>query len=291
MGFQNQLEFFRYMAESKVWAGCRKVQFVGDWGDDTWEGTSVEKPVTTLLAALANCSKYGYNRIYCIQNPQDTTYPIDVNVENVHIIGFPWVLQDTVRIVPPANTAGLSISKSKVTIEGLHIGAGVDHGGIEWDASRHHTTIKNCMFGHVNMTGKYGLYTDVQDLPYLVVTGCIFGNGLTSHGIHILNATRGFIGMPEHGNIFRLTQGGKGINVHAGSGHDMAGIFDNRLSLHADTKGLAITLVAAGGDCFIDGNRANHGRTAMAANPYLDTGSGNWGLNYKAGVSVMPAIA
>lgn len=292
MGFGSAEAYLDFVTRSKVWAGCRKVLFVGDWGNDSYAGTDMDKPVTTLEQALTNGSKYGYNRIYLLENPTDTTYPIDVNVENCHIIGFPWVLHDTIRIVPPADTAGLSISKNKVTVEGLHIGGGTNHGCIEFSGTRWLTTIKNCMFGHINMAGKYGIKGPANtDVPYIVVTGCLFGHALTSHAIELFNATRGFIGMPENGNIFRLTLGGKGIYVTAGAGHDLGGIFDNRFMMYADTKGLAITLVAGGAACFVDGNRAAYGTASQSNRPYLDTGAAHWGLNSEGEAFTLPATA
>ncbi|MBA7647424.1 hypothetical protein ES703_55196 [subsurface metagenome] len=98
------------------------------------------------------------------------------------------------------------------------------------------------------------------------------------------------IGLPGRpGNFFDRCPG-YGLHLGVLAGVTGMGIFDNRFACHSDAVGKAIYIPLGGGG-FIDGNRANYGTGAMTANPYRDLGANHWGLNWKAGVSIMPVTA
>ena len=100
--------------------------------------------------------------------------------------------------------------------------------------------------------------------------------------------TRGNIGLPGKGNIFKKCPG---IAIHSTGPTVGVNIFDNLINAYDDTKGKDITISnasATGGT--INGNIANEGYDAASNLSFLDKGSNNWLLNYKNGITAsMPA--
>lgn len=292
-GTGSQLQGFDVLHSKHRWPEG-DVYFCSGWGSDSYDGKNPDYPLKTIAAALDKCRSQRDDSIYVYASPGDTTFPIDIDVEGVHLYGFPYGFHDSCNINPTADTAGFLVTASKVTIDGFYVGGGDTHGCIEWDnEAKWLLRITNCNFGCFRGTSPvaplYGFHTlDSQDCPYLVIADCYFGYAITSDGINIGNATRGFLGLPGHGNVFTLTQGGKGINV-TGGGAVLSGIYDNKFSLHANTQGLAITLAGGNADCFIDGNSASYGYATQSAIPYQHGDGGNWGHNFHQEHIVLPA--
>jgi len=261
------------------------------WGDpagsDTSGDGSMDYPYQSIAHALDQCTAehndYIYVTDYWDGNSEDM--PIVVDVDNVHIIGrtgsgMPWPM-----IYVSGATAGFNITANHVEIAGFHVYGGTTSGCIEISATNKGIEIHDCYFGE-RTTGQDGIRVNSgYDAAELHVHHCMFGAQLTRYGIYIVTtATWGkfnnnsFVSVPNK-NIYCATGGAV-----------LAEIRNNRFAQHSDTKGLAITL--AGNNCLIDGNVANIGVTAAAQNPYLDTGSNDWLLNYIKGITAsMPATA
>jgi len=250
---------------------------------------------TIQAAAVASPAWQTYIVVLDYWQPAGEVFPIDVDVNNVHIIGSDGGGTQQPIITPTGDTAGVLIAADRVTISGFCINGGATHGCVENDATagaaRWGCKIDDCWFGVLG-SGQDGLrIVTPGDMPYLEVTNCRFGTGLTRNGIQIEhNATRCFIGKPTgEGNLFRNIPG-IGINVDGVNPTDL-GIFNNTFVIPANTAGAAITFAADTGLAIVDGNHANFGDTEMAANPYADGaagGSNNWLLNYKGITAVMP---
>ena len=207
-----------------------------------------------------------------------------VDVDNVHIIGrtgsgMPW------PIVYVTATAGFDIQANHVEIAGFHVYGGASSGCIEIGAAKKGIEIHHCWFG-MRTGGQDGVRVNTGfDASELYVHDCYFGAQLTRYGIYIITtATWSRL----NDNVF-ISTANKGIYC-ATSGAVLGEICNNRFAQHADTKGIAITL--AGNNCLVTGNVANIGVTAASNNPYLDTGSNDWGLNYIKGLTAsMPATS
>lgn len=273
--------------------GARPIFVHGSNGDNNNDGYTPDRPVLTMTAAIGKAVSWRGDVIYArsIGTPTGETWPIVCDKDDVTIIGWGEEANRSAIVTPSGDTASFSVQAHNLTFIRLEIGAGASHGGIEIGAAaKWSLLVKKCWFG-VQQAPQDGIKVNSPyDAPYLTVIDSWFGQGITRDGIRIEGAiTRGQLGMAGHGNRF-LDVAGIGINDVSGGGIQGVTIFDNRFRLPSDTEGKAITLHAGSADCFVDGNHANYGKTAMDANPYKDAGavSNTWGVNWKAGVSIMP---
>jgi len=248
-------------------------------GLDTNDGLSMQSPFLTITHALAQCvdDEQNYIIVLSYSAPTGETWPINVNKETVHIIGAPGGGYNVPYITPPADTAAFSIANDKVVIANLSINAGATHGCIENNpaAARWGLSVDNVMFG-VTGAGQDGIKNVAAgDNVYLQATRCRFGSGLTRDGVRIEhNATRSMIGTPwrDSGNFFDRP-GGLGVNV-VGNAVSVY-VMNNVFIPESDKAGGGITLSAGSSECVCEGNVANFGNAAMAANPFVDGAAGD----------------
>jgi len=270
-------------------------------GSDTLhDGLSPVQAYLTLTKALSMCTNTSRDYIVVIDywQPTGETWPIWIDKDNVHIIGADGGGTHMPLIIPPADTAGMVIAADRVEVGALALGGGATHGCFENDptggAAHWGLLIRDCWFGVLG--GGQDGFRNVGDgdLPYLTITHCVFGTGLTRDGVRIqFNATRCQIGTPwaNGGNLFFQIPG-IGVNATGGGNSANLGIFNNLFSVPANTAGGAISIAANVTASFISGNVANFGDTTMGNNPYADAspaGTNNWGLNYQGIVAVMPS--
>lgn len=270
----------------------------GSTGVDTNNGLSPANPVLTVTQALTLCTAGAYDVIHILANspssaPAAEIFPIAVNKNGVTIRGEhgSGLLSDSGIGSYTKNKACFEIGAHYVTIEDLYMGVdneGSDGGIIEFNGTNCYfgTTIRRCTFD-TQYIAAYGILA-TYDQPYLLVEDCVFGGtwiaGYTTAGIYIGNLTGGMI----RRNVFNKNQG---IAISAGVGASNFQILNNQFNLPSDTVGKAVTLADGSLNIFTNGNHANFGMTAMTNNPYRDLNndtSNTWGLNYKAGLSVMP---
>ena len=265
----------------------------GSVGDNDNDGLSREKPLLTLTAAIAKQTdenKHLYILVERFYQPTGESWPIVVNKDNVHIIGEGYLKGNTWTFIKPVDDyAGIQLDADRCEIAGFEIGGGGTSGCIEFGAYTWGNVIHDCWFGVTNTTqGRDGIWTEGglgYHSYYNTVIDCIFGKNLTRDSIRLeSDASSMIIGLPGHGNIFK-DYIGKGINDNGGFMPDGI-ICDNLFNMTADEEGTAIHLESA--RTLVDYNKAFYGRTAMANNPYKDTGTGNWGLNYRQGLSILP---
>lgn len=261
------------------------------WGDpagsDTSGDGSFARPWQSIDYALSQCTAEANDYIYVTDywTGNSETKPITVDVDNVHIIGrtgsgMPWPM-----IYVATDVAGFNITAAHVEIANFHVYGGATSGCIEISASAKGIEIHNCTFGE-RTTGQDGVRVNSgYDAAELYVHDCIFGAQLTRYGVYL--ATTASWGRINSNSFVSVAD----KNIYCPTGAAViAEIRDNRFAQHSDTKGLAITV--AGNNCLITGNVANIGVTAASNNPFLDTGSNDWILNYIKGITAsMPATS
>jgi len=271
--------------------GAGKIFYVdGNAGNNNNSGVIPTEPWKTIKHALTKCVDYRNDYILVLDHYQET-FPISVNKASVHIIAIaPYTvapLMPMVYLTASGDTTIFNIAADFVEIAGFEFGAGASHGGIEWTATKGYGWIHDCAFGRMQ-TGQDGIKVPAGfDAVEMVISDCIFGSGLTRHGIFIdHNMTRGLI----QDNIFRAVTGAA-INVDQMSN----GIIRrNRFMLPSDLTGGAITLAAAVAGVYVSENQANFGGTDSMANiPWVVTGGAGDGVtfdnNKTAGVVDYPA--
>lgn len=262
-------------------------------GDNSNDGLTPDTPLLTITAALAKCTSGNEDYIFVmnVHQPTGETWPIAVEKSCVHIIGMSTPLEPAPVIDPDGDYAAFSIGTtsnagSRVEISNLGLTGGTNHGCVEIADDVFGVKIHDCIIGHNYYGAQDGIrINSTIDAPDIEIYNNVFGALLTRNGIRVItNATRGRI----HNNIFARVQN-EGIFLGTAAGVTDCWVYDNKFALPSDTAKYAIRIDNGSGG-FIDGNSANYGRTGMTNNPYYDAGTNSWGLNYKAGVSVLPAI-
>ncbi len=272
---------------------ARPIFLHGSNGNDNNGGYTPDEPVLTTTQALSLATSWQGDMIYArtIGTPAGETWPIAINKADVSIVGWREEGNRSTNIVPSGDTAAVVITENNVSLIGLGFGGGATHGAIEFSTHWSSTLVKECWFG-VQYGMQDGILTGVGlDQAYLTVIDCWFGRLITRDGIRIVNnATWAQLGLPGHGNRF---QNVAGVGINAISHLYEAQIYDNRFRLPSNTEGKAISLAANVELCYIDGNRANYGKTDMGTNPFKDLGvaTNTWGLNYKGITAILPVTA
>ena len=250
----------------------------GGIGVDTNSGETPWAPFLTITKALSMCvaTRRDYIVVLDYWQPTGETWPISVNVNNVHIIGADGGGTQMPIITPTGNTAGISVAADRVEIAYLCINGGAAHGCIENDpgapTARWGTFVHDCWFAVLGSAQDGIKNVAASDNVYLDVRRCRFGYALTRDGIRIEhNATRAYIGAPwGEGNVFERPAG---VGVNLVGNAVGSGIYHNTFICESDAQGKAVTLSAGCTDVVIAHNVANFGNAAMAANPY-DDGAG-----------------
>lgn len=263
-------------------------------GDNDNNGLTPDAALLTITEALDKCTSENEDYIFVLNYHQPTSesWPIEIQKSAVHIIGMSTPLEPAPVINPSGSTAAFAIGAasyagSRVEISNLGFTGGSTSGCIEIANTIFGVKIHDCIFGHNYSGAQDGIAVNATyDAPDIEIYNNIFGALLTRNGVRVItNATRGRI----HNNIFDRVQN-EGVFLGVSAGVTNCWVYDNKFALPSDTAKYAIRIDAGSGG-FIDGNSANYGTTQMANNPYYDAGSNHWGLNYKAGVSVLPATS
>lgn len=275
----------------------------GTNGNDSYTGRDVDHPKRTIGAALALCENGKNDHIFVIDywQPADEVWPIQINKKLVHIVGLAQRNFPYPAIHPDEDKAAFAINESGSysSIENLTIGGGSTSAGISLGAVTGINTkpegvlIRNCVFGH-NWFGtpdhgidsvQYGsMGTRIEDCTFL---GDLAGNigALAENAIEFTTAAANNENLEILNCIFKGCA--IGINLVKGPG---AVIVGNKFTCVDAADGEAITLAATCLGSLISGNEAMKGPNAMVKNPFKDLGTNHWGLNYRQGLSIMPAI-
>jgi len=264
----------------------------GTSGSNSYGGKTWDHAFKTITYALTKCTSWQHDIIYVVRETgfgglEDT--PITIAKHQIHLIALDSPQRPCAKpVINYGGTeAGLLITGNGVEVAGFDIGGGDAAGdacieigtAAPWDICIH-----DCVFGYINTHGYDGIRGGG---PYMIIYDCLFGKVNDRDGIRIeTNATRGFIGLPGHGNIFRECVG-QGIDIVGPA--VLGGIHDNRFSVTDDEIGEAIYFKHANSSgCYIAGNQVGEGQAAMGTVPYCDLGGNDWGLNYYDIRAIMP---
>lgn len=272
-----------------------------------------EDPFLTLTYALSQCVA-NRNDVIVIQDywqPTGETWPILVNIHQVHIIGAALRNLPYPSIHPPADTAAFEIANTgqNSEIANLMIGGGNAHGGIETgsiaNGMGNGLWVHDCWLGH-NWFGTP--LAGIRNLGTINACGirierCKFlGDQANCTGAITATAIDNALGVGGAwwddcdflNNYFLGCQ--IALDLYART----CLILDNRFITPDDggIDGEAVTLQAGSVGCMVDGNRAmSGGDAAMTDNPYRDLGgaggaNNSWGIN-RAGIvaAALPAVA
>lgn len=270
--------------------GLGSVFYVNLGGSDANPGTDPQAPKLTIAGALAECTADYMDTVFVLDYwGNDSVWPIDVNVARVRIVGSAGAGGQWPTVVPTGDFSSFSINANYVELGRMTLAGGATAGCVDVAATSWGLWLRNLWFG-ITGTGQDGFRgTTGFDLPYLLITGCRFGQGLTRDGVRLeQNATRGMVGhWNGPGNFFDQIPG---IAINAVGNVVQVGFHHNVFAMAADTAGDAITLPAGSSDCMANLNYAHIGNTPMAQNPYRDLGANHWGLNYANITPVLPAV-
>lgn len=254
--------------------------------DDSGDGLTVATSKCTIAAALALCTANKNDVIYVLNygghGRGHESFPIEVAVDQVHIIGVghkanKWATV-TADATDGANSDAFHVTGSRVEIAGLEIGgtAAGSGSGIVIESDAWGCYIHDCWFGIADGVGAKGVTVPSgHDAPFLRIEDCEFGAGLTTGAITIAgNATRGTIA----NNLFTLCPyailvSGSAVGIR---------ILNNSIYMDGNTAADGISLAAGTSACWADGNHAGYAKGDPTANyAFVDASSSNgWGINY-----------
>jgi hypothetical protein len=213
-------------------AGAGKMIFVNGGSDgatdNNRDGSTPRMAKQTMTAALALVTDGQEDYIFVINYGGNgrgaETFPVTINKGQLHIIGqgndmSKWPLFTS----GDTNEAAFNFGASggRLTIENLNIGGNGTSAGILVESGIYPWGVEiiNCHFGYEGSVGANGVRVDSGgDAPYLNIKDCHFGAALTGASVLIAgNATRGWIGRPNHGNTFKPAAAQIAISVTAGA--------------------------------------------------------------------------
>lgn len=261
------------------------VSGAGQGAADTNDGRTPESAFLTIDYAIGQCTAAGDDYIFVIVHDNATeTWPIVVDVANVHIIGNPsnpFAMPD-IRIQDDVD--GFDVTADDVEIAGLNISTNSDaHTNRLIDC-----TGGGCWFHHNYMAWFWWGYDGI----YFAGAGC--SNNLVEH--NYLGA-HGF----SHWHVTVAPQANRIIvrdNVCILNGYQTGNCI---LKFDCNNRGVVkdntfmVPDLANGEAVYTEtntnlftGNEAMSGNVAMTFNPYRDTGANNWGINYANIAAVLP---
>jgi len=273
-----------------------------DWHVDTERGSAsnsgerADDALNTITAALTKCVANRRDNIivHDWQTDNDETWPLPMNVAGVSLYGMPsGVLSpghdSMARLICPDDAAVIAISAHQCRVIQCYLQCPAGYDAITFSGTpawtgilgNYFQTCKDAVGGGALASTSIGWLSEISYNTFYSLNA--------DHGIYQFNPSNLLI----KGNLFLRVGGDAALELSSAA---FAKILDNRFALLSDTKGGAITLTRDAHCCLIDGNRANYQKTAMSANPYLDTSSGgatgmqlnDWLLNYQAITATQP---
>lgn len=266
----------------------------GTSGSDTNNGLTPTTALYTVTAALAKCTSGNDDYIFVLDGYNSDGGVINVNKDRVHIIGVGNPRNPYPFLVATGTAHVLYVTGDNCEIAYLNLGgAATSYAGICCHGSLG-LWVHHCEFGNADVgdTPAYGILCDAGTVnAYMLIENNVFlGSGGTSqgkisaYGIYAAG-TNNMRSSIIRNNIFGQIPTTAILLANAYG----AFVLDNRIACDADTEAAAISMSGSTG-CFIDGNSANYGKTAMAQECYLDSGSANcWGNNYQGNTHALPA--
>jgi hypothetical protein len=277
-----------------------RVFYVRSTGSDNNNGVDPQTPSQTITHALTQCVAWRNDYVVVMNNTSalEAAFPIEIDVELVHIVGLWGQPYPNPTLMAVGNFATFQINVDWVEIAGLEMGAGAAHACIESPAgpgTLGHWWIHHNAFGYIVgvTTARDGIHIqNTHDAPQCVIENNVFGTALTRDGLRVEgNSTRSIF----RKNYFTMIPG---IGIHCiQNGSDIGFILNNSFKVADLANGEAITLQIGVGNALISGNQAAGQDNAMGTNPYRDlstgiagTGLNAWGNNIADITPTLPVI-
>ena len=252
---------------------------------DANDGLTPELAFLTIDYAIAQCSGTTHDYIFVIAHDDATeTYPIEMDVNMVHLIGLESVARPTPRIRVDSDVDAIDLTADYCEIAGLSIDNAADAYNntlIDLSATAsanhiHHNWIAWFFWGYNAMV----LATNSDN--NLIEHNMFGAHGWANIGINI-GGTCGRAVIRD--NLFILNGYDTGVRVLQISSVNHCVVENNEFMVPDSAAGEAITVT--GDTNLFTGNVVSSGKVALTFNPYRDIGDGVdncWGLNH-AGIA------
>lgn len=254
---------------------------------DANDGLTPELAFLTIDAAIAACSGTTHDYIFVIQHDDGTeTYPIEMDVNYVHLIGLTSVARPLPRLRAQADLDVIDLTADYCEIAGLAIDNGADaytNTLIDLTAGAsanhiHHNWLSWFFWG-------YNLISLVTNSDNNLIEHNMCGaHGWANIGIQIDGSSGRCI---IRDNVFILNGYDTGVRCIQNNSANATQIYRNDFMVPDSAAGEAITCSAGSVRTLVTNNTCSSGTIAMAFNPYRDLGAGHWGLNH---VDVTPTL-
>jgi len=260
-------------------------------GSDGNDGLTPEHAKATITNAIAQCITTRRDVIYVLDWSTDNgeTWPLAMSKAGVTLVGMPTGTisggtDSMARIICPDAAAAIALTAHQCRIVNCYIYTNASYDAITF-AVNGWTGIIGNTFGRCTDACGGGASASTSIGWCSEISYNLFTSQVADHGIYQNNPATLLI----KGNHFQAVQGTYALEIVASSA---ARIVDNRFGLNSNTAGSAIRMGHATTHCYIDGNHANFGMTAMSNNPFQEQGhavpGNDWGVNYQGVTATMP---
>jgi len=261
--------------------------------DVAGRGTTPERLFLSIEYALSQVVSGRGDFIYCWNVYNQDDFPVEVNKDNVHIIGIAAPNGQPALLAGQADDApcfSFPLDEGENSeIAGFSMGAGAARACIELLGNNANVWIHNCEFGHLWCGGGQdgiGLLNGGVTHGVIIEDNWFYGSEdgagvLTRCGV----ICTGWLTQGTIRNNYFLEMPGVGANgtggaiyVTTGSPFDQCAIVHNKIGGGdgETATGWAIYLGNDSVGCLICQNEANDGRPACGKNPYVDLAANNW---------------
>jgi len=258
---------------------------------DANDGRSPETAFLTIDYAIGQCTAAGDDYIFVVGHDYTTeTYPIVVDVDNIHIIGHPLAAEPNVRIVPQSDVDAMTVSAAHVEIAGFHFYNNADAYTNCFVAASN----RGLWFHHNYVSWIFWGYNGIEFSGGSQSNALVENNFFGAHGC----ANFCIVDAPQtnrnviRNNVFIMDGYDAGVRCLMISSANRCVITDNFFSVADLAAGEAIQ-VTAQTTGMASGNVACSGKGAMGNIPWVDGGTAfNWGANYVTAAPtaiIMPA--
>lgn len=255
---------------------------------DTNDGRTPETAFLTIDNAVGQCTAAGDDYIFVVGHDYASeTYPIEVDVSNIHIIGHPLAAEPNVRIVPQSDVDAMTVTASHVEIAGFHFYNAADgYTNKMADVSGrgfwfHHNYVSWIFWGYD------GLWFEGANASNPLIENNFFGAHRLEHW-HVTCAPTSNRCVIRNNTFIQDGYDTSAMCIKM-DGNNRNQITDNFFMVADLAAGEAIT-TSASATGFAMGNIAAQGKIAMNNIPWVDGGSFSWAGNYITDVTADLAL-
>lgn len=257
---------------------------------DANDGLTPQLAFLTIDHAIAQCTGATHCYIFVIEHDDATeTYPIEMDVNMVHLIGIQSAARPLPRLRAQADLDVIDLTADYCEIAGLAIDNGADaytNTLIDLTAGAagnhiHHNWLSWFFWGY----NLISLATNSDN--NLIEHNMCGAHGWANIGIQVDGSSGRCI---IRDNVFILNGYDTGVRCIQNNSANSTIIQNNDFMVPDSAAGEAITCNAGTVRTLIVGNTCSNGTVAMAFNPYRDLGAGHWGLNHAGLTPTYPVV-